>query len=102
MSRSRSARLLAAVAVATLLTDLGGTFLHPARAQEREREYGRHDERGRHEDRHERRFDRDRDERRWRERDYGYDVPSYGFTPPPLVYSPPPPPPGINFLFSFR
>jgi len=83
-----------------LLLGAAGAFVHPALGQGRERGAERHDERGRHEA-HERRFDRDR-ERGWSDRDYGYDVPSYGVAPPPLVYSPPPPPPGINFLFSFR
>jgi hypothetical protein len=58
------------------------------------------DLRDRHDERREWRFDRERHEHRWGERDYGYDVPSYGVAPPPLVYAPPPP--GINFLFSSR
>jgi hypothetical protein len=102
MNRSRSARLLAALAGATLLAGLGGAFIHPAHAQERERRAERHDERYRHDERRGWRFDRERHERRWGGRDYGYDVPSYGVVPPPLVYAPPPPPPGIDFLFSFR
>jgi hypothetical protein len=100
MPALRNLQLIATLAALALLTG-GPALTHPALGQARERGYERHDERRGHEVRNERRFDRDRD-RRWRGRDYGYDVPSYGVAPPPLVYSPPPPPPGINFLFSFR
>ncbi|HEV2547596.1 MAG TPA: hypothetical protein VGU20_09680 [Stellaceae bacterium] len=96
MSGSRIFPLFTALPALALLTG-GIGVTRPALGQARERGVERHDERRGHEVRR----DRDRD-RRWHGRDYGYDVPSYGFPPPPLVYAPPPPPPGINFLFSFR
>lgn len=63
--------------------------------------HGQGEQRGERAANHERRDVRE-PIRRDRRPAYGYDVPTYGEAPPPIVYAPPEPPAGINLMFNFR
>lgn len=100
------------MSVLVLAGIIGGAAIGPALADERDQ--GRNGERDqRDQPRHgqgEQRGERDQHDRREvrepirRERRpaYGYDAPTYGEAPPPIVYAPPAPTAGINLMFNFR
>jgi hypothetical protein len=103
-------RLMSVLFLAGLI---GSAAIGPALADERdqgrngERDQRDQQRRGQGEQRGERAAPHDRRDvrapiRRDRRPAYGYDVPTYGEVPPPIVYAPPEPPAGISLFFNFR